>query len=87
MRRKTSDSCSRTSFRCKYLQEDQADGFILFEILLIAHLVSILLRATERIHIPWLVILLPELLIGIFAMLFFIQVFVYIVKERRERLE
>ena len=48
---------------------------------MILHLVSILLRATERIHIPWVIMLLPEIIAGNAVMLIVLQAAIHAALE------
>ena len=48
---------------------------------MILHLVSILLRATERIHIPWVIMLPPEIIAGNAVMLIVLQAAIHATLE------
>ena len=81
-RRATSDSCSKTSFRCKFLSKED-ECMICIIVLLILHMLSMFARAMEIIHIPWVIILLPEILLTLFFAYIFVAGFVYMFREWR----
>lgn len=53
-------------------------------VMMIFHLIAIILRAAERIHASWALILIPEIILAILFVLAFIQLIIHCVREWRE---
>lgn len=73
--RTTSGSYSTTSSRPKYMDhDDDSLAPIVLILIMIAHLVLVILRATEVIMWSWWIILIPELfvVVGLIELVFFV---------------
>ena len=67
------------------IESDEEFGYAVILIVILTHIALLLARAAEFIKWPWLIILIPEILIAVAIIALIIAGFYIVLRERRGR--